>query len=72
MKRYLVVWYNYKLDSYYYKIVRGFYQCKYYPGLINQYNHEVVLVIPFVYKVYQEPLKKRLIKRLISFLEKIE
>lgn len=65
----LVVWYNPNKSIYYYKIVRGFYQ-DYKIGFKNSYGHVVCLVIPVSFKITKEKLRKILIKRLISFLEK--
>ena len=42
----LIIYHNLNNDTYYYKIVRFHYFKDYYVGLINQYNHEIVLLIP--------------------------
>lgn len=67
----IVVWHNQKNDSYYYKIVRGIIQ-RYYVGFKNQYGHKIVLIIECDFMIKKEKLKKKLIKRIISFLEKYE
>lgn len=71
----LVVWYVPKKNSYYYKIVDGGYR-KYYVGLKNSYDHEVIIVVDGIYlsqyKVSKfTRLKYRLKRKLISFLEKL-
>lgn len=68
-KRYLIIWYNPNKDSYYYKYVNGFYQ-DYYVGFKNQYEHEVILIIKLIYHKYKLPIKKRIKRKLISFLDK--
>lgn len=66
----LVIWHNPNTDTYYYKIVSGYYR-EYTPGSQNQYNHKIILVIDNIYtNTYKVPLKKRLLRKLISFLEK--
>lgn len=67
-----VIWHNHNTNSYYYRIVKGSY-VKYYVGYFNQYNHEVVLLIPLIYTVYRkkQPFLKKVLKRLISFLQNI-
>lgn len=67
-----VIWHNHNNNCYYYRIVKGSYT-NYYVGYFNQYNHEVVLLIPFVYKLYKrkQPFLKKVLKRLISFLQNI-
>lgn len=80
MKR-LVVWYNSRNNSYYYKIVRGFFyeSYDYVVGAVNSYGHTIVLIIelndvffssikPF-YPMYS--MKDKIIKKLISFLKKL-
>lgn len=68
----LVVWHNLNYDSYYYKIIKGYYGV-YEVGYINQYNHEIVLVIDKIYfQVYKPPIKKRVLRKMISFLQKLE
>lgn len=64
----LVIWFNPNNNVYYYKIVRFYNQ--YDVGFKNNYGHIVCLVIPVTFKIKRGRLSKRLIKRLISFLEK--
>lgn len=66
----IVVWHNQKKDTYYYKIVSGYYR-DYRVGESNQYNHIIVLVDDFYKPSYRVSIKKRLIRRLIRFLEKL-
>ena len=69
-KRYLIIWYNPKKNIYYYKYVTGIYQ-DYFVGFVNQYNHVIVLILKLnFYKSKKTPLRKRLIRKIISFLEK--
>lgn len=67
----IYIWYNKKKNLYYYKICKGYYIYNSL-GDVNQYGHELVLIIDIPYKEEREPLKKRLIKKLISFLEKMK
>lgn len=70
----IVVWHNLNKNTYYYRIVKCSYR-DYEVGFINQYNHEVILNID-IYKeftqFYRMPLKKRVIKKAISFLHKLD
>ena len=69
-KEYIVIWYKPLDKTYYYKYVTGFYQ-DYYEGLENQYGHIAVFVLKVsLYENFRAPLKHRLIRKLISFLEK--
>lgn len=67
-----VIWFNRKKDYHYYRIVKGSYK-RYYIGYINQYGHEVVLIIRLKYDIYvkKTSIKKRVLKKLISFLQNI-
>lgn len=74
----IVVFHNLTKDTYYYKKLKGFYS-DYYVGYINQFNHEVILIIDIFEileknkKLGRKPsLKTRFIDRLQSFLEKIK
>ncbi len=68
----IVVWFNPNKKIYYYRIIKGFYK-RYYVGYKNQYNHEVILVIPLKYEMfYKRPLRKKVLMRFISFLQNIE
>lgn len=67
-----IIWFNRKKDYYYYRIVKGCYK-RYYVGYKNQYGHEIVLIIRLKYDVYvkKTSIKKRVLMRLISFLQNI-
>lgn len=69
--KFIVVWYNPKKNNYYYKVVNNFFD-KYYIGYSNQYGHKIVLIID-IYKqiIYKQPLLKKVLRRVISFLHKI-
>lgn len=66
----LVIWHNLNNDTYYHKINSCSYR-KWKVGDINSYNHQVFYVVDNVFtsKIRTVSLKKRLIKRLIRFLE---
>lgn len=67
----LVVWKK-KDNNYYYKSVKGFY-CNYEVGYINQYGHEIVLIInDFGYLPYKSSFPKKFLKKTIRFLKGIE
>ncbi len=67
----IVVWHNLNKDIYYHKIIKGTYGT-YYIGYINQYNHEIIDIIPNIYlESHKVSLKNKVLKRLISFLQKI-
>ena len=58
-------------NTYYYKKLKGYIN-QYYIGYINQYNHEVVLIIDVseFLNFGRKSLSQRFIDRLIRFLEK--
>lgn len=70
----IIIWHNLNKDTYYYRIVKGFYR-NYEVGFINQYNHQIILIID-IYKeftqFYKMPWKKRVIKKAISFLHRLD
>lgn len=69
----IIIWYNEKKNDYYYKTVHSYNYKKYFKGFKNQYEHEVVLVIENIY--LEKPkinIKKRVITKIISFLQKID
>lgn len=71
--RLIVVWHNLNYDTYYYKFVKGYYS-NYKIDFVNKYNHRIILVIPIanlVFKYKVSPIK-RVIRRLIFFLQNIE
>lgn len=67
----IVVFHNLTKDTYYFKKLKGYFN-QYYVGYINQYNHEVVLIIDVseFLNCGRKSLKKRFIDRFIRFLEK--
>lgn len=72
-KRILVVWFNTNKQEYYYRLLKSNLS-DYHVGFVNQYNHIVVLVdtIEFQYsKRLNVPVKTRIKKSMISFIEKI-
>ena len=71
--RYLVVWFNPHKQEYYYRLCKTNYS-DYHVGFVNQYDHIVVLFdeITFCYsKRLSVPVKTRIKKSMISFIEKI-
>lgn len=70
MYKKIIIWYNPNKKTYYYKLVWGFY-ADYYIGYKNQFNHEVVLIIDRVdLKLAKEPFKKRVLTRIINYLQR--
>ena len=70
----IIVWHNLNNDTYYYKVVKCFYR-DYEVGYINQYNHKIIIIIPlsnFLTHYRKITIPHKVIKRLISFLQKIE
>lgn len=68
----IVVWKNLNNGTYYYKKVKGTYR-KYYEGYINHYNHRIILIIKDIdFYIPKVPKKKMVLKKLISFLQKLE
>lgn len=71
----LFVWHKLNDDSYYYKVNSGLYK-DWEIGDINQYDHQLVLIIeneilePIIISNYV-PLRKKVLTKLISFLQKI-
>lgn len=67
----LVVWKR-PNDTYYYRCVSGFY-CKYEVGYENQYGHVIILVIDMAREfVYKEPILKKVLRKSISFLQRLD
>lgn len=67
----VIVWHNLNKNTYYYKIIRGTYN-EYRVGYINHYNHKIIVIVEDIYlHEYKVPLRKRVISRLISFLQRI-
>lgn len=67
----LVVWYNPNDNSHYYKIVNGYYYQNYHEGYVNGYGHMICIVIPVTFKIPRDSPLKRLIRRVIVFLENL-
>ena len=72
MNKYLVVWFNPKKNSYYYKILKHNYN-NYFVGYVNEYNHIIVIFenishYLYIYK-HNIDIKRVIIRKLISFLE---
>lgn len=71
MPKIVLIYHNLNNNSYYYKIVRTTYK-KYQIGQKNQYNHQIILIIPGVYLYkYKVSLLKKLLTGIIFFLQKI-
>lgn len=74
MKR-IIIWYNPNKGVYYHRYVNDFSNyCQYSIGYKNQYEHEIVYMIQPNYDYYnpilKEPLKRKCVNKLISFLKK--
>lgn len=72
MNKKIIVWFNPSKQQYYYRHIHDIFE-RYYVGYINQYNHEVILVID-IYKdlIKKTPLKTKVINWLIRFLQKMK
>ena len=70
LKRYIIVWHNLNNDTYYYRFVTGLWGT-YDIDYVNQYNHKIILKIDLHNLIPpKEALKTKVIKRIISFLQK--
>lgn len=67
----VIIWYNPNKNIFYHKAVKGYYR-NYVIGEKNQYKHQIVDIIDLEFYEFKYSLKKRLLRKLISFLEKIE
>lgn len=65
----LVIWRKYN-NEFYYKVVGIFGKCD--VGFKNSYGHEIVYSIDFNQVFYKPNFFKKVIKRLIRFLQKLE
>lgn len=67
----VIFWYNRNNQSYYIKKYKhSFFVHDYKVGFVNQYNHEILYILDTNdLEFSREPLRKRLIKRVIRFLE---
>lgn len=68
--RKIVVWYNPNTKDYRYRLYHDFFN-KYYVHKINQYGHEIVLVIDLDQLIYKPSLLNVVLSRFIRFLQKI-
>lgn len=71
--RYLVVWFNPHKQEYYYRLIKWNYN-DYKVGFVNQYDHVIVLfdeLKVYTSKKLNVPVKKRIKRGMINFLEKI-
>lgn len=67
----IIVWHNLKTNTYYFKIVNGYY-ANYHVGYKNSYNHVVILMIDLYKDIYYKPpFLKKVLTKYISFLQRI-
>lgn len=70
--RYITIWFNRNKNQYYYKKVKGTYM-QYEIGYVNQYNHELLLLIDVTdLPRHREPLRNRIINCFINLLYKLK
>lgn len=70
--RYITIWFNRNKNQYYYKKVKGTYM-QYTVGYVNQYDHELLLVIDVTdLPRRKELLRNRLINCFINLLYKLK
>ncbi len=68
----IIIWLNLNNGQYYHKFYKHLlFITKYEVGFINQYNHKVIDIIDLQEFYARHKSLKRLLKRLISFLENI-
>lgn len=67
--KYIVFWLNLSTNEYYHKIYKTHFAHSI--GYINQYNHKVVDIVEYKEIINRHKSLKRLIRKLISFLENI-
>lgn len=67
----IVIYHNPPKNEYYYRIVKGYYR-KYQVGMMNRYGHVIILVITYKDIYSKHSIKKRVLMKLISFLQNIE
>lgn len=70
----IIVFKNLNKNTYYYKFLKGYYT-HYHVGYINQYNHEVILIIDYscnAYDLEHAPLKLKIIEKIMYKLEKLK
>ena len=69
MKR-IIIWHNPNKNNYYYRVIKTNY-VEYEIGYKNSYDHEIVLIIDdLLLQHNRNSLKRRLIKKIIRFLDK--
>lgn len=67
--RIIVIWLNLNTGQYYHKIYRSFFHHE--VGYINQYNHQIIDIVEYKEIVQKYKHLRRLIRKVISFLENI-
>lgn len=65
----IVIWLNLNSNEYYHKIYKSYYSHE--VGYINQYNHKIVDIVTYKEIFERHKSIKRLLRKLISFLENI-
>lgn len=71
MPRVIIIYHNLNDGSYYHRTVKFTYK-NYKIGEKNQYNHQIVLIIPDVYLYkYKVSLLKKVLTVIICFLQRI-
>lgn len=63
----IVIWLNLNTNEYYHKIYKCYFSHDI--GYVNQYNHKVVYIVTYKEILERHKSIKRLIRKLISFLE---
>ena len=64
---YIVIWLNLNTNEYSHKIYKSYFSHEI--GFINQYNHKIVDIVTYQEILERHKSIKRLIRKLISFLE---
>ena len=64
---YIVIWLNLNTNEYSHKIYSSYFSHEI--GYINQYNHKVVDIVTYKEILDRHKFLKRLLRKLISFLE---
>lgn len=65
----VVIWLNLKTNEYYHKIYKSYFSHE--VGYINQYDHKVVYIVTYKEILERHKSIKRLLRKIISFLENI-
>lgn len=69
----ITIWFNSNTNEYYYKLLTSCFEHKL--GFKNSYGHELILVIDIykdIVKQKKMPFYLKILKRFISFLEKLD